>query len=382
MIPAESAHFPVFAATDPGVSGKNNEDNYAVSAFKVSDSDPTPSIVAVVADGVGGHQAGEVASSIAVEMISQLIAESDADHPLATMEGAFHRANQAIYSQATINPANAGMSTTAACVWIIGDQLYLASMGDSRIYLKRGEKFYQLTIDHTWVQEALESGVLTQEQVRSHPNAHLIRRYLGSKQPAIPDFRINLSVKGKNPPSASHQGMQLEAGDTLLLCSDGLTDLVSDDEIKSTLGKYHLAEILDQLIKLANSRGGHDNITIIGIEVPDERLVLPAPRKRSRLILALAIISVLAIALLAGWYYWRYFWGVDAITGTPTSASTSGLSTPLLTQSPVTPTLLPPTSTPELTPIISPSPETSLLPTAETAVPATYTPWPTSTSSP
>ena len=122
MIPADNAHFPVFAATDPGASGKNNEDNYAVSAYVVSDSDPTPSIVAVVADGVGGHQAGEVASSIAVEVISQLIAESDAGHPLATLEGAFHRANQAIYSQATIDPNNAGMSTTAACVWILGDQ--------------------------------------------------------------------------------------------------------------------------------------------------------------------------------------------------------------------------------------------------------------------
>lgn len=380
MIPAETAHFPVLAATDPGISGKNNEDNYAVSAFKVSESDPTPSIVAVVADGVGGHQAGEVASSIAVELISQLIAESDGDHPLATMEGAFHRANQAIYSQATINPANAGMSTTAACVWIIGDQLYLASMGDSRIYLKRGERFYQLTIDHTWVQEALESGVLTQEQVRSHPNAHLIRRYLGSRQPAIPDFRINLSAKGKSQPSASHQGMQLEAGDTLLLCSDGLTDLVSDDEIKSTFGRYPLAEILDQLIKLANSRGGHDNITVIGIEVPDERLILPAPRKRNRLIVALAIISILAIALVAGWYYWKYFWVGDSIAGTPTPASTSGLSAPALTQSPITATIPAPTA--DLTSVFSPSPESSLLPTTETAVPATYTPWPTSTRSP
>jgi len=149
MISVERAHYPVFASSDPGASGKNNEDNYAVSSYILSDSDPTPSMLAVVADGVGGHQAGEVASSIAVEMISQLIAESDASHPLATLEGAFHRANQAIYSQATINPTNAGMSTTAACVWIIGNQLYMASMGASRIYLKRGDRFYQLSIDHT-----------------------------------------------------------------------------------------------------------------------------------------------------------------------------------------------------------------------------------------
>jgi len=380
MISSNSAHFPVFAATDPGVSGKNNEDNYAVSAYLVSESDPTPSIVAIVADGVGGHQAGEVASSIAVEMISQLIAESDADHPLATLEGAFHRANQAIYSQATINPANAGMSTTAACVWIIGDQLYLASMGDSRIYLKRGDHFTQLTIDHTWVQEAIESGVLTRDQVRSHPNAHLIRRYLGSKQPAIPDFRINLPPDNGDSRGVANQGMILEAGDYLLLCSDGLTDLVSDDEIKSTLGKYPLEDVLDRLIKLANSRGGHDNITIIGIQLPDDKVVIVPPKRRNRFILIVAALSVLALAIIGAWLYQMYFSETESNTATQAPGATVGLSAPVLTATVMSPTL--PSPTAELTPQDSPSPPPSGTSTEETPIPATYTPWPTSTASP
>lgn len=380
MIPADNAHFPVFAATDPGASGKNNEDNYAVSAYVVSDSDPTPSIVAVVADGVGGHQAGEVASSIAVEVISQLIAESDAGHPLATLEGAFHRANQAIYSQATIDPNNAGMSTTAACVWILGDQLYMASMGDSRIYLKRGDEFIQLSIDHTWVQEAIESGVLTRDQVRSHPNAHLIRRYLGSKQPAIPDFRINLPPDGSNGNAAANQGMNLDAGDTLLLCSDGLTDLVSDNEIQSALERYPLEEVLDNLIKLANSRGGHDNITIIGIHVPDDRLFVAAPEKRNRFKVMLVIFSILVLALLGAWIYRMYFWESESINPTLAPGGTVGISVPTITNPVVSPTLPPPTA--EFTPGDSLSPPPSDAPSEDTPIPATYTPWPTSTGSP
>ena len=89
MIPLENAHLSVFAVTHPGEGGKNNEDNYAVSAFQISESDLTPILIAIIADGVGGHQAGEVASSLAVETISQVIAESDADQPLVTLEQAF-----------------------------------------------------------------------------------------------------------------------------------------------------------------------------------------------------------------------------------------------------------------------------------------------------
>lgn len=380
MISTERSHFPVFASTDPGASGKNNEDNYAVSAYIVSDSDPTPSIVAVVADGVGGHQAGEVASSLAVEMISQWIAESDADHPLATLEGAFHRANQAIYSQATINPENAGMSTTAACVWIIGDQLFMASMGDSRIYLKRGDQFYQISVDHTWVQEAIESGVLTRNQVRSHPNAHLIRRYLGSKQPAIPDFRIDFPPLGKKENAAANQGMTLEAGDFLLLCSDGLTDLVTDDEIASVLERYQSEEAVTHLIKLANTRGGHDNITIIVINVPDEKLAVAVPKRRNRLLIMLVVFSIILIAILGAWAFRLYFWDTGSDNPTIVPGGTVGNGVPTLTVQVASPTI--PLPTAEITPELSPSALSTDEPTVDTPAAATYTPWPTSTPIP
>jgi serine/threonine protein phosphatase PrpC len=380
MIPLESAHFLVFAASDSGRAGKNNEDNYAVSAHRISESDPTPSIVAIIADGVGGHQAGEVASSLAVEMISQIVADSDASQPLITMEQAFFQANQAIYSQASINPANAGMSTTAACAWVIGNQLYLASVGDSRIYLKRDDQLIQLTIDHTWVQEAIESGILTSEQARTHPNAHLIRRYLGSKQPAIPDFRLKLKPEESDRQAVANQGMRLKAGDYLLLCSDGLTDLVSDSEIKAAFRNQPLQELLQGLIDLANAQGGHDNITIIGIQIPEEQLPARAPKSRNRLAITLVLIAILTAALFGGWLYRTYFWEAGLPTATIQPVGTAGLSSPIVTLTAVPSTPAP--QTPQETPEVSPSPLSSESPFPETSIPATYTPWPTSTTGP
>lgn len=380
MIPLESAHLSVFAATHPGKGGKNNEDNYAVSAYQISESDPTPALIAIIADGVGGHQAGEVASSLAVERISQVIAESDADQPLVTLEQAFIQANEAIYSQSISDPGHIGMSTTAACAWVIGDRLYLSSVGDSRIYLNRGERIIQLTVDHTWVQEAIESGILTPEQARTHPNAHLIRRHLGSKQPALPDFRLHLSQEESHKQAVANQGMHLEPGDHLLLCSDGLTDLVSNEEIREALGAYSLKGALQELIDLANTRGGHDNITIIGIQVPEKIIVSALPQTRSRLVLALVLLVVFIAVLAGGWLYRMFYWEEISPDMTLMPSVTVGLSLPTVIPTSIPPTLVQ-TATPP-TEAASPSPISSPGSTLSTPVQATYTPWPTSTSIP
>ena len=380
MIPLESAHLSVFATTHPGEGGKNNEDNYAVSAFQISESDPTPALIAIIADGVGGHQAGEIASSLAVETISQVIAESDADQPLVTLEQAFYKANEAIYSQSISDSEHVGMSTTAACAWVIGDRLYISSVGDSRIYLIREEQIIQATIDHTWVQEAIESGILTPEQARTHPNAHLIRRHLGSKQPALPDFRLHLKPEESDKQAVANQGMHLEPGDHILLCSDGLTDLVSNEEIREILGAYSLKEALQELIDLANTRGGHDNITIIGIQVPEDILVSVLPRTRSRFVLALGLLVVVLAILAGGWLYRMYFWEETLPDKTLMPSVTVGLSLPTVIPTSIPPTLIQTTTPP--TEAASPSPISSPGSTLSTPVQATYTPWPTSTSAP
>jgi protein phosphatase len=166
------------------MKGKNNEDRFGVSAFRTPTQPPVPVLFAILSDGIGGNRAGEVASELAVNLISQHAAESDGKNPPQIMEEAIHRASEQIRQQAQEKLEQQGMGATCACVWIAGDRLYTATVGDSRIYLMRGEIIYQLSIDHTWIQEALERGLIQPDQVTGHPNAHVIRRYLGS--PAAP----------------------------------------------------------------------------------------------------------------------------------------------------------------------------------------------------
>lgn len=380
MIPVEKAHLSVYAVTHPGKAGKNNEDDYTVISYKLSESDATPSLVAIVADGVGGHQAGEVAARIAIEEISQVIERSNASQPLNTLEEAFFQANSAIYSHSNRNEELKGMSTTAACVWIIDKRLFLASVGDSRIYLRRGEHIHQLTTDHTWIQEAIESGLLTPDQARAHPNAHLIRRHLGSKQPAITDFRLRLSHEENDTKAVANQGMNLRPGDHLLLCSDGLTDLVSNEEMQSALINYSLHDALDNLIELANARGGHDNITIIGIQVPEEESIPPVSKTKTRRALPLVLLILLVIVIAGGWIYWTYFFDNQSASITPSPSATVELVLPTLVPTAASPVQH--SATPEHTESVTASPIASPDQATATSIQATYTPWPTSTGIP
>jgi protein phosphatase len=308
MIPIEKAHVDVAAQSHPGMSGKNNEDRFAVSAYQVSAADPTPTTLAVVADGVGGHRAGEVAAELAVEKITQQVAESEARNPVKTLTNAIVKVGEMVRDQAEEQDGQKGMGSTCACVWIIGDRLYTASVGDSRIYLIREGRIQQITTDHTWVQEAIEHGALTPEQARNHPNVHVIRRYLGSKQPVVPDVRLRLSPEDSDTQAERNQGTRLKTNDRLLLCSDGLTDLVKDDEILAALQTNPLEAAVQYLINLANHRGGHDNITVVSLDYtgqPGEAV----RRTGSRVLVlgclgALFLIAVtLAAAVWLGWYF-------------------------------------------------------------------------------
>lgn len=269
MIPVEVAHFDVAARTDAGRKGKNNEDQFSVSAYQMSVSNSTPSIFAIVADGIGGHQAGEVASNIAVEMISQAISKSDGSQPLAIMEAAITTASQTIQAQSKTSQDKEGMGTTCVCAWIIDDLLYVTYVGNSRIYLLRKNNLYPLTNDHTWVQEAVDAGALTPEQARIHPHANVIRRYLGSPEPPVVDARIRTDHSSKY--KREHQGLKLLAGDRLLLCTDGLNDMVDDAQILERLQHPDLKNAVDELISAANSNGGKDNITVILLEKPKKK---------------------------------------------------------------------------------------------------------------
>lgn len=257
------------AVTHPGNKRQNNEDRYSVSAHRLGDKNSTPSLLAVLADGVGGHRAGEVAAEMAVQLISKFIAESDADRPPEILAQAMSLANQSIAAHAASDSKRSGMGATCVCAWVIGERLYAAWAGDSRLYLVRAGQIQQLTSDHTWVQEALECGALTPEQARNHPNAHVIHRYLGSSRAGQPDLRLHLKPEESDEQAEANQGMPLLPGDRLLLCSDGLTDLVNNDEILNALHTLPREKAVQALVELALSRGGHDNVTVIVLEMPE-----------------------------------------------------------------------------------------------------------------
>ena len=269
MIRSTLAHLHVAALSHAGMSGKNNEDRYAVSSFQLSRDDSRPSLFAIIADGIGGHRAGEVAAELSVNYITMGVGESNAKKPVKILENAIHDASQAIGAHSAGKDEEEGMGATCACAWIIENRLYTAYIGDSRIYLLRGKHIQRLSIDHTWVQEAYEKGIITAEQMRDHPNVHVIRRYLGGiKLPEV-DFRLRIDDEESNDESLNNQGFHLEPGDTILLCTDGLTDLVWDDEIlKIIRSKKDIKAAAESLINLANNRGGHDNITVVIMSMP------------------------------------------------------------------------------------------------------------------
>lgn len=383
MIPAERAHINVAAVSHPGISGKSNEDRYSVSAFLTPHDPPQPNLLAIVADGIGGHRAGEIAAEIAIETISQTIAASDASHPTQTLQEAIQLASQVIYQQAEKNLNQRGMGSTCACCWIIGDLLFTANVGDSRIYLIRNGAIQQISTDHTWIQEAIDQGALAPGQAKNHPNAHVIRRYLGSRQPAVPDLRLKLNNLENDQQAEMNQGFGLKPGDQLLLCSDGLTDLVEDQEILSYLQNNPMETALNQLVALSNQRGGHDNITIIGLQIPEvpasSKTFPPrATRQRSRVTtcsiwVAIAIFGALLIGSITLGYFNQ---AGPRATETPV-ASSSPVPAILPTQSFIT------TPTREIIPASSPTlPHSTTHTPFSTPLSATLTPWPTNTPAP
>lgn len=405
MKTAENAQVQVAAGSHPGMSGKNNEDRYAVSSYRFKDKAGTPSVLAIVSDGIGGHRAGEVAAEIAVKTISQAVIASDGSQPAQTLRDAIIQAGQLIYEQSENQAEQKGMGATCACGWVIGDRLYTAAVGDSRIYLIRGGAIRQLSTDHTWIQEALDNGILTPDEARGHPNAHVIRRYLGSRQPVTPDLRMRLRQGESDAQAEANQGLRLLPDDIVVLCSDGLTDLVSEAEILNAFQGHDQEAAIQELIHQANERGGHDNITIVALGMPQaavdavaETMQIPvaastqvvrtseapvpaAAAPRGGLNFAcLGVGALVAIGILAmGGLYWLFGGPSSSATPSPSVSITQDIfaTRPVLqtpgTAQPTETGSIRYTATVSATPLRSPSP---------TPLRATLTPWPTNTRSP
>lgn len=299
--------FLIGSFTDPGRSGKNNEDALAVFEVDWQDDLKLRRVqVAVVADGIGGNNAGEVASKIAVDKV-QVAMRSQPTIPLPErMEQAVQTANQAVFNTGQNSTDLLGMGSTLVMAAIADDDLYVAHVGDSRAYLVRGGVAHRLTLDHTWAQEAIDIGRLTPEEASRHPNRNVIKRFLGVDETLAVDQQIidlaqapgEVAGPGRWP---MVDRMRVQPGDTVLLCSDGLTDELSDAELQAVVRKAEPQAAAEQLVAQANAHGGRDNITVVLVRVPGgpatprAAAALPVAGGKSRLPLLLGVLAGLAL---------------------------------------------------------------------------------------
>ena len=236
------------ARTDVGMIRSGNEDNFSV------DASPTRGIF-IVADGMGGHAAGEVASEMAVRIVQRELApvrDLDGEDVVQMVATALKRANRAIHDRTLTETDKQGMGTTVSALLLAGSRYLIGQVGDSRVYLLRDGNLTQLTKDHSYVQEQVDAGFLTPEQARYHPYSNVITRCVGAGQDVEPDI---------------YRG-EVRVGDLFLVASDGLTGMVDDRRLTQLLGSRADPERkVQSLIAEANGRGGLDNITAILVQV-------------------------------------------------------------------------------------------------------------------
>ena len=237
----------VYSATDVGQKRKMNQDYVFVSKDPVGN---LPNLF-VVADGMGGHNAGDFASSHAVQILVDEI-RRDADfNPVKVIRHAIETANAEILTRAQEEEDLRGMGTTIVVATIVGHYAYVANVGDSRLYLIQGQ-IHQVTKDHSLVQEMVRMGEIKPEEARNHPDKNIITRALGAERTVDIDFF----------------DLQLEPGSTILMCSDGLSNMVEDSKIEEIIQNEtdQLPEKGEKLLREANQNGGKDNIAVVLVE--------------------------------------------------------------------------------------------------------------------
>ena len=246
-----------YCQTDVGLKRNSNQDFVYASDQKVGRL-PSLLIVAesllIVADGMGGHAAGDLASRVCVETAVSSIEGSGQTETIPILAEAVQKANRAVLKKAAEKPEYAGMGTTIVAAVIDGNTLYVANVGDSRLYLIDDDRIDQITLDHSLVAEMVRSGRISPEQMRNHPEKNIITRAVGGEENVEADFF----------------DVGLHKGDVVLLCSDGLTNMVEDEQIFRIVRREKtLRDAGQKLISAANSAGGRDNISVVLARLTD-----------------------------------------------------------------------------------------------------------------
>lgn len=240
--------------TDRGKIRDNNQDAYYLPlAFDKP--------LFIIADGMGGHKAGEIASNLAIDLISESFRENfkkgiEGEDPVkANIHKSINIANKSIYEKSKKEKAYAGMGTTVTLAYIDEDYIYIGHVGDSRAYVIENASLRQVTEDHSLVEELIKNGSISKEEAKQHPQRNIITRAVGT----APDIEIDIFLLAR------------DKVDILLLCTDGLTSMVEDNDIgKILVEESNIEKACQDLVELSNKKGGYDNITVLAIDFRNE----------------------------------------------------------------------------------------------------------------
>lgn len=234
--------------TDVGCHRDENQDAYCYTEPESDQEFEKKGRLVLVADGMGGYEGGAIASSIAADVIRSTYVASASDDPEPALVEALVAAHQAIRNYAREHPQQAKMGTTCTAAVLRDGHLIYGHVGDSRLYLMRGGQITRITRDMTVTERMVEQGLLKPEEVSTHPDRHVLTAAMGVGESVMADF--------------PQDPIALEANDILLLCTDGLYDLVSDEEMLGVAGQNNATDACKQLVAMAKQRGGYDNITV------------------------------------------------------------------------------------------------------------------------
>lgn len=235
-----------FSLTDIGKKRTMNQD------FVFTTEEPLGNLpnLFVVADGMGGYKGGDFASFYAVEIIKEVASLSKEKNPRIIFDACLKKANKEVRKKAKESPELEGMGTTVVMATVVGDVLHVANVGDSRLYVV-SDDIRQITVDHSYVEEMIKVGTLDRESARNHPQKNIITRAVGAEDDVLPDFFT----------------LKLKPGELILMCSDGLTNMIEDKDILSILNTdKDLHFKTEELIRVANNNGGKDNEAVILVD--------------------------------------------------------------------------------------------------------------------
>lgn len=260
--------FETASRTHTGMVRSKNEDSlFAIDNRESGKSQFNSFGIYIIADGMGGHQGGEIASEIATRVVSTTLSDNitrigEFQSPFSLVKEAIEKANKEIYKVAGTRQELRSMGTTITMGLRLGNELYIGHVGDSRAYLVRGQEIKQLTADHSLIAQLLEEGTITPEQASIHPDRGKILRCLGQSG------KVNV---GSYYQDGKEEKLILKNNDCLIFCSDGLTNYISNNEIFAYVTTHQTAaRVCNKLVDLANNRGGEDNISVIVVRVNAE----------------------------------------------------------------------------------------------------------------